>query len=51
MHARSLEKIPLGRFGDSKSDAAPSVAFLLPEDPLYMSDQILLADGGANEVY
>lgn len=51
MYARSLEKVPLGRFGDPKNDVAPIVAFLLSDDSRYMTGQTLMADGGANKIY
>lgn len=51
LYARSLEKVPLGRFGDPTLDVAPIVAFLLSDDARYMTGQTLMADGGANKVY
>lgn len=51
MYERSLEKVPLGRFGDPKEDVAPIVAFLLSDDSQYMTGQTLMADGGANKIY
>lgn len=51
LYAASLEKIPMGRFGDPEVDVAPIVAFLLSDDSIYMTGQTLMADGGANKLY
>ena len=51
LYQHSLEKVPLGRFGDPQTDVAPIVAFLLSDDSVYMTGQTLMADGGANKVY
>ena len=51
MYQDSLEKVPLGRFGDPETDVAPVVAFLLSDDSRYMTGQTLMADGGANKLY
>src|SRR5699024_4791744 len=51
LYQESLQKVPLGRFGDPASDVAPVVAFLLSDDAAYMTGQTLMADGGANKLY
>lgn len=51
LYQQSLEKVPLGRFGDPEADVAPVVAFLLSDDAQYMTGQTLMADGGANKIY
>lgn len=51
LYQKSLQKVPLGRFGDPASDVAPVVAFLLSDDSAYMTGQTLMADGGANKLY
>lgn len=51
LYRQSLEKVPLGRFGDPQTDVAPVVAFLLSDDSVYMTGQTLMADGGANKIY
>ncbi|EMQ99509.1 SDR family NAD(P)-dependent oxidoreductase [Paeniglutamicibacter gangotriensis] len=51
MYQDSLDKIPLGRFGDPETDVAPIVAFLLSDDSRYMTGQTVMADGGANKLY
>lgn len=50
LHAATLEKIPLGRFGDPERDVAPVVAFLASDDSRYMTGQTLLADGGSSKL-
>lgn len=51
LYQHSLQKVPLGRFGDPQTDVAPIVAFLISDDSVYMTGQTLMADGGANKVY
>lgn len=51
LYQQSLEKVPLGRFGDPQTDVAPIVAFLISDDSVYMTGQTLMADGGANKLY
>lgn len=51
LYQESLQKAPLGRFGDPATDVAPIVAFLLSDDSAYMTGQTLMADGGANKMY
>lgn len=51
LYQESLQKVPLGRFGDPDNDVAPIVAFLLSDDSAYMTGQTLMADGGANKLY
>lgn len=49
-YQQSLQRIPLGRFGDPEADVAPVVAFLLSDDARYVTSQTLMADGGTNKV-
>lgn len=51
LYQESLQKVPLGRFGDPATDVAPVVAFLLSDDSAYMTGQTLMADGGSNKLY
>lgn len=51
LYEESLQKVPLGRFGDPISDVAPVIAFLLSDDSVYLTGQTLMADGGANKMY
>ncbi|WP_445065133.1 SDR family oxidoreductase [Streptomyces sp. SAS_281] len=46
-YALSAAKVPLGRFGDPRTDVAPVVALLASDDARYMTGQTLMADGGA----
>lgn len=51
MYQATLRNVPLGRFGDPKTDVAPIVAFLLSDDSQYMTGQTLMADGGTQKMY
>lgn len=51
MYQATLSTVPLGRFGDPKTDVAPVVAFLLSDDSRYMTGQTLMADGGTQKMY
>ncbi|MFB9774910.1 SDR family NAD(P)-dependent oxidoreductase [Brevibacterium otitidis] len=51
MYEQVRAGVPLGRFGDPRSDIAPVVAFLLSDDADYMSGQTLMADGGTQKLY
>ena len=51
LYQRSLEGVPLGRFGDPERDIAPAVAFLLSDDAAFITGQSLSVDGGANKLY
>lgn len=44
---RKLDRIPLGRFGDT-SDIAKAVAFFLSDDASYITGQTLFIDGGSS---
>jgi len=41
-----LEKVPLGRFGDSEADAGRVAVFLCSPDSAYMTGNTILVDGG-----
>ena len=51
MLSSSIQATLAGRFGDSETDVAPIVAFLLSDDAKYTTCQTLMADGGANKLY
>ena len=51
LYQQSLQRIPLGRFGDPETDVAPVVAFLISDDSKYVTGQTIMADGGTNKVY
>ena len=51
LYQQSLQRIPLGRFGDPGEDVAPVIAFLLSDDSRYITGQTLMADGGTNKIY
>lgn len=51
MYQQSLNKVPLGRYGDPENDIAPVVAFLLSNDSQYITGQTIMTDGGANKLY
>lgn len=51
MYQQSLDKVPLGRFGDPQEDIAPVVAFLLSDDSKYVTGQTIMTDGGAHKLY
>lgn len=51
LYERTLERVPLGRFGDPEADIAPVVAFLLSDDAGFITGQSLSVDGGANKLY
>lgn len=51
LYQQSLQRIPLGRFGDPEQDVAPVIAFLLSDDSRYVTGQTLMADGGTNKIF
>jgi len=51
LYQQSLQRIPLGRFGDPEQDVAPVIAFLLSDDSRYITGQTLMVDGGTNKIY
>lgn len=51
LYRKSLEHIPLGRFGDPEEDIAPLVAFLISDDSRFITGQSISVDGGANKLY
>ncbi|WP_084709511.1 SDR family NAD(P)-dependent oxidoreductase [Rubrobacter aplysinae] len=50
MYEQALGDIPLGRFGDPDTDAAPIVTFLASGDAKYMTCQTLMTDRGATKL-
>src|SRR5699024_4167419 len=51
LYQESLQKVPLGRFGDPASDVAPVVAIPLSDDSANVTGQTLTADGGAEKLH
>ena len=51
LYQQSLQRIPLGRFGDPERDVEPVIAFLLNDDSRYITGQTPMADGGTNKIY
>lgn len=49
-YATTAGKVPLGRFGDPRTDVAPVVAFLASDDSQYVTGQTLMADGGTTKL-
>ena len=47
MYEASLEKVPVGRFGDPENDIGKVAVFLASEDSKYMTGQTFMVDGGA----
>jgi NAD(P)-dependent dehydrogenase (short-subunit alcohol dehydrogenase family) len=47
MQRRVLDRIPLGRLGDSATDIGPAVRFLIDEDASFVTGQTLMVDGGS----
>ena len=47
----TLEKVPLGRFGDPEKDIGRVAVFLASDDASYMTGQTLMADGGSIKLY
>lgn len=42
------DKIPLGRYGDTATDLAPAIQFLMSDASQFITGQILAVDGGLN---
>ncbi len=42
----SLEKVPLGRYGDAEADIGGAVAFLMSDDARFITGQTIMLDGG-----
>ena len=51
LYRSTLGKIPLGRFGDPRTDGAPAVAFLVSDDSRYITGQTLMVDGGTIKLH
>lgn len=45
--AKTLKNVPLGRFGDPRTDIAPVVVFLASDESQYITGQTVMADGGS----
>lgn len=51
LYGQTLNKIPLGRFGNPETDVAPAVAFLVSDDARYITGQTLMVDGGTIKLH
>ncbi len=47
-YKRSIESVPLGRWGDPEKDIGRVAVFLASEDSDYMTGQTLMVEGGSN---
>jgi NAD(P)-dependent dehydrogenase (short-subunit alcohol dehydrogenase family) len=45
--ARVMDRIPLGRLGDPRSDIGPAVRYLLSDDSRFVTGQTMMVDGGS----
>jgi NAD(P)-dependent dehydrogenase (short-subunit alcohol dehydrogenase family) len=45
--ARVMDRIPLGRLGNPRSDIGPAVRFLLSDDARFVTGQTMMVDGGS----
>lgn len=47
MYEASLQRIPLGRWGEAEEDIGRVAVFLASEDARYITGQTIMVDGGS----